>query len=469
MKSTALARKVAGLAGTAVLAAMVSGLMATPASAVTSSSAGKVKAKVSVTTPSASSRHYEGACPVKVSFTSKIKITAKGTNKLAYRWLNSDGSRSTTKVVKVKGNISKTVSRSITLRDDTKGWQRLEILSPRKVVSPKRYYSVTCDRDDYDPDYDYTDRHQQVWARAWADPEYYSGPCTPGDKIDFNGVIKVNRPAWVSYRWVVNGESVDYGKVKVYDSRKVGYGLSPRSSHRGWAQLEILGPDRTSSNRAYYKVWCKDTPAPATKVSVTDLSTDSNSSTCKVGARAKISATGPGRVAYEFSVNNGPAEKGSVYFSKAGTETIAMDARSVLDPTKAGTVSVSVSGPNNSDSTSASYTAPCAKAEAGLGAVTAAVKARPCPSTAGAVSVTAPVTVTGGGSVRGTARVSITAGSETDSHTDTYSSDSLNVGATFHVADVSKGGTVSVTLFDEGGREIGSGSSSFTGHACYQV
>ncbi|NUR84101.1 MAG: hypothetical protein HOY71_08450, partial [Nonomuraea sp.] len=329
-------------------------------------------AKVSVTAPKASTGDYQGSCPVKVNFSAKIKVPVKGKTELAYRWLHGDGSKGKVQVVKLKGHGTKsvTVKESVTFKGDVKGWEAVQVLGPKKVTSKKGYFSVTC----VDLKGVRTDKDVSVSARAWASPNSYVGPCTPGDKIDFTGLISTNRPTWVRYRWVLNGEVVDHGKVKVWSKRKVGFGISPRHSQRGWAQLEVYGPDSASSNRAYYKVWCKDsTPAPAAKVSATNLVTATNHDGCKVGAHATVSSTGPARVQYTWT-GRGAAVSGQVFFSGSGSKTIDLPEQAVSgDAAKGGKITLTVTGPNNSDSITQSYAAcEAPKPTASVSAVTQA-------------------------------------------------------------------------------------------------
>ncbi|NUO96973.1 MAG: hypothetical protein HOW71_13790 [Nonomuraea sp.] len=340
---------------------MAAGLVASPAQAATSSttttaSAAK-SAKVSVTAPKASTGDYQGSCPVKVNFAAKIKVPVKGKAELAYRWLHGDGSKSKVNVVKLKGHGTKsvTVKQSVTFKGDVKGWEAVQVLGPKKVTSKKGYFSVTC----VDLGGVRTDKDVSVSARAWASPDSYVGPCTPGDKIDFTGLISTNRPAWVRYRWILNGEVVDHGKVKVWSKRKVGFGISPRHSQRGWAQLEVYGPDNASSNRAYYKVWCKDsTPAPAAKVSATELVTATNHNGCKVGAHASVNATGAARVQWTWSVNGQSVDKGETVFSGSGSKTVTLSDRDLTgEAAKGGKITLTVTGPNNTDSITQSYAA----------------------------------------------------------------------------------------------------------------
>lgn len=407
MKSVGLARRAAAFsASAAVLAAMVTGLVSGPAQAATPAAAGKAvqaaaagtaghKPKVSITTPKATPGDYQGACPVKVNLSSTIKVPVKGKTELAYRWLHGDGSKGKVKVVKLKGHGNKyvKVKESLTFNGDVKGWEAVQVLGPRKAVSKKGYFSVSCDNGDHGDD------NIQVWARAWADPDSYVGPCTPGDKIDFGGVIKVNRPTWVKYRWVLNGDVVDGGTIKVWDSRRVDLGYSPRQSQRGWAQLVIVGPDEGASNRAYYKVWCKD-ETPHVKVSATNLVTGTNHDGCKVGANANINSTGPARVKYVWSVNGTPVAKDEAVFSGAGTKNVVL-ADQVLagDAKNGGKVTLSVYGPDNSDSITQSYAA-CEKPEPPATSVKVGLDAKidrsTCKDGKGAtVNVTATVAVNG--------------------------------------------------------------------------
>ncbi|MFE3448413.1 hypothetical protein ACFXJ8_05700 [Nonomuraea sp. NPDC059194] len=411
MKSSGLARRVAAFgATTAVLAALVTGLAAAPAQAATTAKAGTLsaaaKAKplaVSVSTPKASIRNYEGACPVNVKFSAKIKVKLKGKTTVAWRWLHGDGSKGKVQTKKVAGNGVKTinVSQAVKFKDDVKGWEAIEVLGPKHVKSKKVHFSVSCQDDNKGDDGLHEADYDKVSARAWASPSTYVGPCTPGDKIDFTGVIKVDRPRWVHYRWILNGDVVDGGKVKVWDARKVGFGFSPRDSHRGWAVLETLGRGSTESNRAHYKVWCKDDGGHnETKVSVSTPTTGTNHNTCAVGANATIHATGRGRVEYVWSVNGKAVASGDTFFGGAGSKTVELSEQALSgDAVKGGTVTLSISGPNNRDSASQSYAA-CQKPEPGATSVKVSVSAVHDQSTCkdgkgSTINATATVTVNG--------------------------------------------------------------------------
>ncbi|MFB9621880.1 hypothetical protein [Nonomuraea helvata] len=351
MKSVGLARRVAALgASAAVLAAMAAGLVASPAQAAT-----KAKPKVSVATPYASDRNYEGSCPVTVNFAARIKVTVKGKTKVAYRWLHGDGSKGKIKSITLKGKGTKsvTVRQSVTFDEDVQGWEAVQVLGPRKVTSGKGYFSVSCQepkevRSHLDP---------KVSARAWASPDSYTGPCTYGDKIGFVGLIHSDSPAWVRYRWILNGDVVDYGKVRVYDSRRVYLGISPRHSQRGWAQLEVLSPEGTSSNRAYYRVWCQD-EAPDARVSAS--ASVSTTSACTLNALGTITSTGRARVSWTWSLNGKAVSSGTEYFGwDGGTKSVDSFSKTLSgDDAKGGTVTLSITGPDNSATITKSY-APC--------------------------------------------------------------------------------------------------------------
>ncbi|WP_157548955.1 hypothetical protein [Nonomuraea candida] len=360
--SVGLARKAAAFgASAAVLAALSAGLVSSPAQAATSAKAAS-GAKVSVTTPKASPGDYEGSCPTKVNFSAQIKVPVKGKTELAYRWLHGDGSKSKVNVVKLSGKGTKTVTvkQSITFKDDVKGWEAIQVLGPKKVTSKKGYFSVSCEKPQELKEVR-THLDKTVTARAWASPSTYVGRCdTRWDKIDFVGLIKVNHPTWVRYRWVLNGDVVDYGKIKVHDARKVGFGISPRHSQRGWAQLQILGRDGSSSNRAYYKVWCKDDrpdrPKPPvhhdhdTKVSASaSVKTSDNCST--VSASGQITSTGAGRVSYTWTLNGTNVGSGHTYFDRKGGTHFISGFSSALagEGAKRGVVKLTVTGPDNSD------------------------------------------------------------------------------------------------------------------------
>ncbi|WP_143590236.1 hypothetical protein [Thermoactinospora rubra] len=308
MKSLGLARRVAALgASTAVLATMVAGLLAGSAQAATPASAGHkaqvsatkpAKPKVSVSTPKPSVAYYDEACPVDIKFTARVKVKLTGKTVLAYRWLHGDGSKSKVRTIKLSGKGTKyvTVSQKLTFDQSVKGWEALEVLGPRHVVSKKGYFEVACGKKVWDEI-----GHPKVWAKAWAHPDDYVGPCTPGNKIHFGGVIKVDEPQWVRYRWILNGEVVESDTIKVWDSRKVGFGFSPRSSHHGWAVLDVDSRHDSAYAKVHYRVRCED----PLSVSVSEVSVSQPSGACKapVSFHATITTNRKALVSYHWVIN----------------------------------------------------------------------------------------------------------------------------------------------------------------------
>ena len=360
MMSVGLARKaVAFSASSAALAALAAGLVAGPAQAATAS-----KPKVTASAPKASPRAHEGSCPVKVDFSAKIKVPVNGKTKLAYRWLHGDGSKSKVKTLTVKGKGTKTVTikQSITFKDDVKGWEAVQVLGPKKVTSKKGYFSVSC----VSLKEVVRNHGPKIDARAWTSYSKYGRSCAPGGRVDFSGVISSSRPAWVRYRWVLDGRTADYGKIKVRDSRKVGFSISPRHSQSGWAQLQVLSPKREYSNKTYYKVSCKDgheTSKPHGKVSASADATVARD--CTVKATGSITSTGAGSVSYRWSLNGRTVSNGQTYFGRDGGKIIIPSFSTKLSGADAngGVVTLTVTGPNNSDSSSDRYPA-CRKAPA---------------------------------------------------------------------------------------------------------
>ncbi len=253
MRFTGLARLAA--VGVTALATMAAGLVATPAAASSTSS----KPKVSVSTPEVSPKRYNGACPVTVTFSAKVKVKVSGKTTIAYRWLRGDGSKSKVKKQVVKGKGVKTVAlkEKATFKDDVKGWEALQVLSPRKVTTKKGHFSVSCDSPVV-----FKVVKKKRYARAYVDVHDYVGACTPSARITAKGMIKVSHPTWVKYRWIRDGKVVDYGKVKVVRDKKVSYTFRPRHSHKGWVTLDIVSPGYGGADRDDYRVWCKKRPAP---------------------------------------------------------------------------------------------------------------------------------------------------------------------------------------------------------------
>ncbi|MEU3165843.1 hypothetical protein [Streptosporangium sp. NPDC006930] len=259
MKSGLATKLAAAGASAAMLATMAVGMLATPAAAASGSSqagtvasaAGKPKPAVSVGTPKASPSKYKGECPVGVTFSSKIKVKAvKSKTTVAYRWLHGDGSKSKVKsfTFRGKGVKSFTVKEKSTFKGNVKGWQAIQVLSPRGATSSKGHFSVTCGSNG---DKEEVVVPRRVDADAWVD----EGNC----QAALIGRITATGTRWVHYRWVVNGEVVERDAVRVNGSRKVVHVIKPGEDFRGWAVLQVVGPVKASSNRVHFKIWCKDT------------------------------------------------------------------------------------------------------------------------------------------------------------------------------------------------------------------
>ncbi|MFF5206646.1 hypothetical protein [Streptosporangium sp. NPDC000396] len=300
---------------------MAAGLLATPAAAASGSTkAGtaatstltKSRPAVSVSGTKASPSNSD-ECPTRVTFSSKIKVKAVSSKtKVAYRWLRGNGSKSKVKtfILKGKGVKSVTVRESSTFDGDIRGWQAVQVLSPRKATSGKGYFKVSCGGDtDGDKEVVNTD---SVGARIWVD----EGNC----EATLVGRITSSSPRWVRYQWVVNGRVIDRDSAYVNDSRRVYHVIRPHDDFRGWAELEILGPVETTSNRAYFKIWCSD----STNVSASVDAPSPYQGDCPVTRTftGTISISGgQGYVRYRWIRNGVAGGLESVYFGGHGYQS----------------------------------------------------------------------------------------------------------------------------------------------------
>ncbi|MEU0478915.1 hypothetical protein ABZ260_06975 [Streptosporangium sp. NPDC006013] len=296
---------------------MAVGMLATPAAAASGSgqtvaAVAKPKPKPAVWagTPKASPSRYEGECPVKVTFSSKIKVKAvKAKTTVAYRWLRGDGSKGKvqTFTLRGKGVKSFTVKEKATFKGDVKGWQAIQLLAPRAATSAKGYFSVSCGAGEDDHEV----VRPGVGAQVWVD----EGNC----QATLIGRINTSDSRWVRYQWVVNGRVVDRDAVRVNGSRKVFHVIKPHDDFRGWAALEIIDPVETSSNRAYFKIWCKDT-SPRVEASVDSLS--DYKGTCPVSRTftGAISVSHGGTVKYRWVRDGVAGDWQNAYFSGHGSQ-----------------------------------------------------------------------------------------------------------------------------------------------------
>ncbi|MFI6884876.1 hypothetical protein [Streptosporangium canum] len=301
---------------------MAAGLLATPAAAASGSTtqAGKVASSSSATPRPAvsvsktkASPSSSDECPTRVTFSSRIKVKAYGgKTTVAYRWLRGNGSKSAVKTFVVKGKGVKyvTAKESSTFKGgDTKGWQALQVLAPRKVTSAKGYFKVSCGDDEWDGDKEVVNTGT-VGAQAWVDER--------NCEATLIGRITTSGTRWVRYQWVVNGRVVDRDAVRVYGSRKVYHVIRPHESLRGWAALQILSPGDASSNRAYFKIWCRDS---SPKVSASVDAPSNYEGDCPVTRTftGTISAShGRGEVKYRWIRDGVAGGWQSVYFDGRG-------------------------------------------------------------------------------------------------------------------------------------------------------
>ncbi|TDC98876.1 hypothetical protein E1292_33810 [Nonomuraea deserti] len=349
--SKGLFRRLAAVgAGLAMAGTMVTGLLVTPAAAASTTAA---KPKVSVATPKASPKDYEGGCPVKVTFSSKVKIKPTSSKtRVVYRWLHGDGSKSKVKSYTLKGKSARwvTFKESATFKKDVKkNWQALQVLSPRKVTSKKGYFSVDCEKQVV------LKPAQRPWVKAHVKVDRYTSSCD--SRIDAVGSIRVGKPSWVKYRWLRNGRVVDSGSVKVWNDRRVHYSFKPGGSHKGWVALEIVRPGHTYSGRAYYEVRCE---ADARATAAVSAPADYRGS-CPVGRKFHgiVDAHGASTtVKYRWA---GPGYRGpvmSLYFPR---HSAAQSVSHTVTASESGGVKrwIEIVGPNHTRSNTASTMVTC--------------------------------------------------------------------------------------------------------------
>ncbi|MGV9774708.1 hypothetical protein [Streptosporangium sp. NPDC003464] len=303
---------------------MAAGLLASPAAAASGSNqagaaAATPRPAVSVSQTKASPSNSD-ECPTRVTFSSRIKVKAYGgKTKVVYRFLRGNGTKSAVKSFTLTGKGVKTVTvkESSTFKGgDLKGWEAVQVLAPRKVTSAKGYFRISCG-DDWDGGKEVVNTGS-VGARIWVD----EGNC----EATLIGRISSSSSRWVRYQWVVNGRVIDRDAVRVDGSRKVYHVIRPRESLRGWAALQIIDPVESSSNRAYFKIWCGDS---SPKVSASVDAPANYEGTCPVtrSFTGTISASyGRGHVKYRWVRDGVPGSWESVYFGGHGYQS-----RSVSD------------------------------------------------------------------------------------------------------------------------------------------
>ncbi|MFE3453810.1 5'-nucleotidase C-terminal domain-containing protein [Nonomuraea sp. NPDC059194] len=93
---------------------------------------------------SALPKAHTGDCPATVTLSTTVKVKAPMT--LKYAWAFSDGDQSRTKTYRVGGKGLKTItlSTSVKVTDDTRGWGAVRLVSPVKKTSGKAAFAVSC-------------------------------------------------------------------------------------------------------------------------------------------------------------------------------------------------------------------------------------------------------------------------------------------------------------------------------------
>ena len=88
-------------------------------------------------------RHV-GACPVTISF--KGQITASGKGSVKYRFIDSQGVQGTEEILDFESGGTKAVrTNKLRLYSSFKGWQGVQVYSPKAITSEPAYFEVNCE------------------------------------------------------------------------------------------------------------------------------------------------------------------------------------------------------------------------------------------------------------------------------------------------------------------------------------
>ncbi|MFF5206202.1 hypothetical protein [Streptosporangium sp. NPDC000396] len=274
------------------IGAAIGGVMtATPASAMTS---GPVA--VAVSAAKAAPALYNGDCPVSVSFAAVVK--ARPGTRIRYRWLRGDAAAGPVQTVVTKGRVTLWDRRTFTT--DTRSWQALQVLSPRKRTSKKARFQASCQgsvvvqpdptstfrptsspsptRTPSSPPATPTPRptasgtptsEPQVTASATVTeikPGKYEGSCWNPFYWNTTGTLKVSRvPATVKYRWIDSNGWKSQEQVREFargGATEAAVNYEERvafDTRSGWRAIEILSPAGAAiSNKVPYDITCTD-------------------------------------------------------------------------------------------------------------------------------------------------------------------------------------------------------------------
>lgn len=284
-------------------------------------------------TPSA----YTGACPSTTEFTARV--TVRGATKLTYRWLREDGTRTRAVTVPVKGGSALVRDRR-TFSDDTKGWQALQVLKPRRATSARTRFTVACE---HAPSGGVAGTGLVSTAPPGATvaaPAPYSGACPlPGHQVTFTGTVTGGA---TRYRWVDSDGGPQPAELltsgtKVTSTRTF---LASQAGTRWLETLDDSGRVTARSNRAAYRVTCTaPRPQEPAKVTVTEprVTPASHVGACDKPLEfvftAGLAATKPAKVAYRWIRSDGTQQAGEVTL-KGDLTTTLRHTFTVADPSK---------------------------------------------------------------------------------------------------------------------------------------
>ncbi|GAA2907781.1 hypothetical protein GCM10010517_74220 [Streptosporangium fragile] len=195
-------------------------------------------------------------------FSARISVRLRGAPvTVRYRWVADDGSRGPVRsaVFRGRGTAYRTVRDYQEFDEDTRGWQRLQILGPGRFLSSRARFDV---RDCGEDDPGEPDPEPVASATLHASPTSYTGPCGNGQSFTFTGRISVtDGPATVRWRWK---DSLNSGAAENTirfsgtgpQSETVSIPWGPGASGTYWMQIEILAPNTATSERAVVSLTC---------------------------------------------------------------------------------------------------------------------------------------------------------------------------------------------------------------------
>ncbi|GAA2408700.1 hypothetical protein GCM10010404_78330 [Nonomuraea africana] len=351
-----------------------------------------------------------GQCPASTVFSATV--TVKGAARLTYRWIRSDGSKSVVKSVRAGARVTLRERRSFS--GSTRGWQAVQVLSPKKLLSKRAHFSVSCEAAPRDGSLSEVPGQARPAPTASAEVtgDGYSGTCPAGGgTLRFTGTIKVSRvPAAVSYRWV-DSDGGALGIERLWFSgsatRTVTSGRAYLTSQSGTRWIEILSPDGrvlSTSNRAPYRVTCAADPTPppvVAKVTNPWVTPAGYQGSCtrplQFTFHATLEVSKPAKVTYRWTRSDGTTVPGAIEITGNDLTRDLTLTWPVADParTSGGSAWVEVTSPGHARTQPVKFTIACV--DISFSETRVASPAQPytgaCPVT---VRTTATITVTGG-------------------------------------------------------------------------